>query len=205
MLGNKGFDLWADDYDKSVGLSDEENTYPFAGYKDVLNSIYNEVLASDSKKVLDIGFGTGTLTKRLYDRGLEIYGQDFSGEMIRIALEKMPKAKFFAGDFTKGLVDFLKDNKYDAVIATYSLHHLTDEEKIPFIKSLLSLLNPGGKILIGDVAFESRKDLEACREKSKNYWDDEEFYFVYEDLKKYFEGLTFEKYSFCAGVLTIRK
>lgn len=205
MLSNKGFDLWADDYDKSVGLSDDENSYPFAGYKEVLNSIYNEVLASDSKRVLDIGFGTGTLTKRLYDRGLEIYGQDFSGEMIKIAQEKMPKAKFFAGDFTKDLVDFLKDNKYDAVIATYSLHHLTDEEKISFIKSLLTLLNPGGEILIGDVAFESRKDLEACKEKSKDYWDEEEFYFVYEDLKKYFEGLTFEKYSFCAGVLTIRK
>ena len=205
MLGNKGFDLWADDYDKSVGLSDDENSYPFAGYKEVLNSIYNEVLALGCKNVLDIGFGTGTLTKRLYDRGLEIYGQDFSGEMIKIAQEKMPKAKFFAGDFTKDLVDFLKDNKYDAVIATYSLHHLTDEEKIYFIKSLLTLLNPGGKILIGDVAFESRKDLEACKEKSKDYWDEEEFYFVYEDLKKYFEGLTFEKYSFCAGVLTIRK
>ena len=205
MLGNKGFDLWADGYDESVGLSDDENTYPFAGYKEVLNSIYNEVLASDSKRVLDIGFGTGTLTKRLYDRGLEIYGQDFSGEMIKIAQEKMPKAKFFAGDFTKNLVDFLKDNKYDAVIAIYSLHHLTDEEKISFIKSLLTLLNPGGEILIGDVAFESRKDLEACKEKSKDYWDEEEFYFVYEDLKKYFEGLTFEKYSFCAGVLTIRK
>ena len=24
MLDNKGFDLWADGYDKSVGLSDEE-------------------------------------------------------------------------------------------------------------------------------------------------------------------------------------
>lgn len=24
MLNNKGFDLWADDYDKSVGVSDED-------------------------------------------------------------------------------------------------------------------------------------------------------------------------------------
>lgn len=28
MLDNKGFDLWADGYDKSVGISDEDNTYP---------------------------------------------------------------------------------------------------------------------------------------------------------------------------------
>lgn len=34
MLDNKGFDLWADGYDKTVGVSDEENTYPFARYKD---------------------------------------------------------------------------------------------------------------------------------------------------------------------------
>ena len=31
MLDQKGFDLWADGYDKAVGLSDEEQTYPFAG------------------------------------------------------------------------------------------------------------------------------------------------------------------------------
>ena len=38
MLNHKGFDLWADGYDKSVGLSDEANTYPFAGYKKVLDA-----------------------------------------------------------------------------------------------------------------------------------------------------------------------
>ena len=36
MLDHKGFDLWADGYDKTVGLSEESNTYPFAGYKNVL-------------------------------------------------------------------------------------------------------------------------------------------------------------------------
>lgn len=205
MLNNKDFDLWSDVYDESVGLSDEENTYPFAGYKDVLNAIYKEVLESSYKFILDIGFGTGTLTKALYEKGLHIYGQDFSEEMIKIAQKKMPEAMLFSGDFTKGLVGTLKENKYDAIIGTYSLHHLTDEDKITFIKSLTSLLNPGGKILIGDVAFESRDDLKACKEKSQNYWDDEEFYFVYDELREHFSGLSFEKYSFCAGVLTLTK
>lgn len=205
MLDNKDFDLWADGYDQSVGLSDEENTYPFAGYKDVLNAIYKEILESSYKCILDIGFGTGTLTNRLYEKGLHIYGQDFSEEMIKIAQKKMPEAKLFSGDFTKGLVGFLKENKYDAIIATYSLHHLTDYEKIPFIKSLVDLLNPGGKIFIGDVAFNNRDELEACKEKSRDYWDDEEYYFVYDKLKEHFSGLSFDKYSFCAGVLTIIK
>ena len=29
MLDKKEFDLWADGYDKTVGISDEKNTYPF--------------------------------------------------------------------------------------------------------------------------------------------------------------------------------
>ena len=42
MLDNKGFDLWADGYDKTVGISDEENCYPFAGYKEILGMIYKK-------------------------------------------------------------------------------------------------------------------------------------------------------------------
>ena len=30
MLDQKGFDLWAEGYDKFVGISEEKNTYPFA-------------------------------------------------------------------------------------------------------------------------------------------------------------------------------
>ena len=39
MLSSQGFDLWADGYDQSVGLTDEEGGYPFAGYKELLNRI----------------------------------------------------------------------------------------------------------------------------------------------------------------------
>ena len=160
MLNNKGFDLWADDYDKSVGLSDEDGTYPFAGYKTILNAIYNRVLSVSSKSVLDIGFGTGTLTSKLYEHGCMIYGQDFSDRMIELAQAKMPNARLFQGDFSIGLVEPLLQQKYDAIIATYSLHHLTDLQKVTFLKSLLMLLNEGGCIYIGDVAFESRESLQ---------------------------------------------
>lgn len=205
MLDNKGFDLWADGYDKSVGLSDDSNTYPFAGYKEILNEIYNRILKSSAKNVLDIGFGTGTLTSRLYEDGLKIFGQDFSYEMKKIAKEKMPEANLYCGDFSKGLVDPLMGEKYDAIIATYSLHHLNDIEKIDLIYSILHLLNDGGKIYIGDVAFATRYDLLACKEKMRQYWDDDEFYFVYDELKDHIKHLSFDKYSFCSGILTISK
>ena len=58
MLNNTGFDLWADGYDKSVGLSDENDRYPFAGYRAMMNALYQRVLTQSGRDVLDIGFGT---------------------------------------------------------------------------------------------------------------------------------------------------
>ena len=203
MLDKKGFDLWADGYDVSVGLSDEENTYPFAGYKTVLNSIYRTVLAKPKATVLDIGFGTGTLTAKLYEQGCTIYGQDFSARMIELAAAKMPGAHLYQGDFTLGLAEPLRQRRYDFIIATYSLHHLTDPQKTVFLTDLLNRLNEGGRILIGDVAFETRAALDRCRKTAGDEWDDEEIYFVADELKRAFPILSFEKMSHCSGVLSL--
>ncbi|MBR2639598.1 MAG: class I SAM-dependent methyltransferase [Oscillospiraceae bacterium] len=205
MLDSKGFDLWANDYDKSVGISDEEKTYPFAGYKDILNAIYCRILSASAKKVLDIGFGTGTLSSKLYENGCMIFGQDFSENMIEAAQKKMPDAKLFCGDFSKGLLKPLTEQKYDAIVATYSLHHLTDGQKEIFIKSLVPLLNDGGSIYIGDVAFSSRTELEKCRNIAGEEWDEDEIYFVFDEIKKAFPKMRFEQFSACAGLLSLEK
>ena len=205
MLDSKGFDLWADNYDKSVGVSDEDGIYPFAGYKIILNEIYNRVLNSFAKTVLDIGFGTGTLTTKLYEQGCIIYGQDFSDRMIEIAQEKMPKAKLFQVDFSNGLERPLLLNKYDAIIATYSLHHLTDNQKVNFIKSLLMLLNDGGCLYIGDVAFYTRTSLQKCKEEVGYEWDDDEIYFVIDELKLHFPTMNFDKISNCSGIISLQR
>lgn len=205
MLSSKGFDLWADGYDRAVGLSDEDGTYPFAGYKGILGEIYDRVLASNAKSVLDIGFGTGTLTTRLCEHGLEVYGQDFSQRMIELAAEKMPGAKLYQGDFSQGLVRELTERKYDAIVATYSLHHLTDGDKVNFIRGLQDLLTQDGRIYIGDVAFADRSQLDRCRAEAGDEWDDEEIYFVIDELTAHFPDLTFTPFSLCAGVMTMGK
>lgn len=203
MLDCNGFNLWADDYDKSVGISDEENTYPFAGYKDVLGIIFQTVMAKPNAVVLDIGFGTGILTTKLYEYGCTIYGQDFSSRMIELALEKMPDAKLYEGDFSKGLVEPLQCQKYDFIIATYAMHHLTTKQLTDFLHVLKERLNKNGKILIGDVAFETCEKLNECRQKAGNTWDNEEFYFVADELKTEFPNLCFTQVSHCAGILTL--
>ena len=203
MLDQSGFDLWADGYDKTVGISDEENAYPFAGYKDVLGSIFATIMEKPNATVLDIGFGTGTLTTKLYEHGCSIYGQDFSSRMIELASKKMPGSHLYQGDFTKGLAEPLRNQCYDFIVATYSLHHLTDEQKIPFLHTLRDCLNENGMILIGDVAFETRNKLNQCRQEAGDEWDDDEIYFVFDELRNAFPSLSFTQISYCAGILIL--
>ena len=204
MLNSEGFDIWAGDYDESVRDSERGNTYPFAGYGEVLREIRQRVLEKTAPEVLDIGFGTGTLTAELYRRGCRIWGLDFSPRMIELAREKMPEAQFLEWDFTNGLPASLQTRKFDSIVATYSLHHLTDEGKIPFLRLLLSLLKEDGKLLIGDVAFKSRRELEACKEANASAWDTGEWYFVYEEIEPFFPGkIQFLKVFSCAGILIL--
>ena len=56
--------------------------------------------------------------------------------------------------------------------------------KIQFIQLLKTLLKEGGCILIGDVAFQTRSDLEKCHKENKDGWDQDEIYFVVDELRK---------------------
>lgn len=205
MLNSNGFDVWADGYDESVRLADESDAYPFAGYAAILKEIYGRVCASGAKAVLDIGFGTGTLAGQLYQQGCDVFGQDFSSRMIQLAQEKMPRAQLYQGDFSLGLVQELKQQRYDAIIATYALHHLTDEQKVTFLQELLPLLQDNGCIYVGDVAFATRAQLEQCKAQAGDDWDASEIYFIYDELKQAFPQLRFEPVSHCAGLLTLKK
>lgn len=208
MLNKQGFDLWANEYDETVKVSEESDLYPFAGYKEILNTIFNEVMQKEQSKVLDIGFGTGVLTNKLYENDHLIDGVDFSAEMIAIAQAKMPSANLIEWDIENGLPDEIVTNKYDSIISTYALHHLTDEAKITFIQNLLSLLAAGGKIFIGDIAFETRIDLELCRSDSAGYWDEDEFYFVADEITTALADICtceFHTISHCGGVFVITR
>lgn len=206
MLDSKNFDLWADGYDKSVNLSDENNEYPFAGYKEILNIIYGKVSEKENGRILDIGFGTGILAKKLYDDGHEIYGIDFSDEMIKIARKKMPLAKLIKCDMKEKLPSDIKDIKFNYIIISYAIHHLDDYQKLDLINNLGEKLIKGGKILIADVAFENRLLLEKSRDKYKDIWDDEENYIVYDELSKGLSNMDikFKAISDCGALIEIK-
>ena len=205
MRDSAGFDQWADKYDDHVRQYEREGGYPFAGYGEVHERIFRRVAAKKNAAVLDLGFGTGTLTARLYGAGCRVFGQDFSPKMLETAAAKMPDAELYVGDLTEGVVGPLKEQKYDFIIATYSLHHLTDPRKVSLLRELRGLLREGGEILVGDVSFETAAEREACRLAAGDEWDPDEYYLAAEELRAELPGLRFERVSLCAGITTIRK
>lgn len=207
MLGSDGFDKWASHYD--ADLSIDYQGYPFEGYYQVLTEIHKAVDQLLEKHILDVGIGTGTLASLFYQHGAKIYGIDFSLKMIEAARKKMPLGSFLHYDFSKGMPEAYSGITFDYIISSYALHHVEDQVKVRLIKEWLQFLAPGGKIIVGDVSFETKAALDACKKQAGEEWDDEEFYMVAEALLPLLEqeGIsgTYRQISSCAGILFVQK
>jgi len=207
MLESRVFDLWANEYEQEVDTVDNSNEYPFAGYKRVLSIIYSAIMERTPVKILDIGIGTGRLSSKLYEAGNYITGLDFSSEMLDKARAKMSNAKLYYCNIVEGFPTEIIDEKYDCIISTYALHHLTDDLKVRFIRNLSAYLNEGGTIFIGDIGFPTRIDLEKCRASRKpDEWDDDEYYFVFEELCEQLTDsyyVAYNQISHCAGLIEL--
>ena len=70
------------------------------------------------------------------------------------------------------------------------------------------MIKKDGKILIGDVAFKTREMLNICKQDNLERCDSDEFYFVYEEVKRALQDICqceFYRVSHCGGVLIITK
>ena len=87
-MGDKNlFDTWSTTYNQDVSKTHELGEYPFCGYRDTINLIVNHIVKNNHKTVVDMGVGSGVLSKQLYDKGHFIIGVDFSTKMIDIAFD----------------------------------------------------------------------------------------------------------------------
>ena len=95
----------------------------------------------------------------------------------------------------------------DSVEKIFTFPLLPDALKVMFIKYLLPLLSNNGTMLIGDIGFPGRAELEECKKQNASGWDDDEYYFVFSELIDALKGIceiTFEQASHCGGVIEIR-
>ena len=94
-------------------------------------------------RVLDVGCGDGTLTRRLEGAGYDATGLD-------------PDAPREEGYLRDTLEEFRATATFDAAVAVRSLHHLHDP--VLALDNLQALLRPGGRLVAFEFAVEDLDD-----------------------------------------------
>ena len=204
ILDAAGFDAWQAKYEADVAACEAADDYPFAGYTELHQQIFDIVHAREGVSVLDLGCGTGKLAGRMLEAGHPVTAVDFSSNMLAAAAHNAPGATFLQAELEE-VPEKLGDGKFDCIVAAYALHHLPDEGKYALLAALKDHLKPEGVIIVGDVSFPDRDGLEAVREAYEDGWDDSEFYVVREELEAALPQFDVDciPISFCADVLIL--
>ena len=98
------------------------------------------LLPRTAQKVLDLGAGTGKLTTRLVERGLDVVAVDPISEMLELLRASLPQTRALLG--TAEEIP-LEDNSVDAVLVAQAWHWVDPERAIP---EIARVLRPGGRL-----------------------------------------------------------
>jgi len=101
-----------------------------------------ELLAPEQgEKILDLGCGTGDLTKKLNDLGVNVVGVDKSNNMITEARNKYPHIPFLARDVT----ELGYNVAFDAIFSNATLHWVKQPKQA--LHCIYQSLKPGARFV----------------------------------------------------------
>src|SRR5471030_3268425 len=118
-------------------LYDDKHAFVFQYGESVLELLD----VKPGERILDLGCGTGHLTKKIQEEGAEVVGIDASPEMIAQAKENYPELDFIVANGA----DFSFDEPFDAVFTNATLHWIHDADCV--IKSVDKGLKPDGRFV----------------------------------------------------------
>jgi len=133
-------------------------------YSEMINGLVEAIPFEHSApiKVIDLGCGTGTISKRIINifPNAAITCLDIAPNMIEVAKQKMkeyPGTTFQVGDFQ----NYEFNDKYNVVVSSLALHHLpTDIGKQNFCKKIFNSLLPNGVFYNGDIIIGSNETIQ---------------------------------------------
>lgn len=113
--------------------------------REILISFAN--LIKPNSKILDLGCGPGNIICFLLDmnKNYSVDAIDLSFEMLNLVQYNAPRARCFLGDI-RNLEMIIEE--YDAIIASFIIVHLADDETEKLFKNIAKLLKPNGVLYI---------------------------------------------------------
>lgn len=95
------------------------------------------------ERILDLGCGTGHLTREIAEHGADVLGIDASAEMIGTASEEHPDLAFRQADARA----FEPDGAFDAVFSNAALHWIPEEDHDAVLEMVRNALTPDGRFV----------------------------------------------------------
>ena len=105
----------------------------------------------DNAEVLDLGCGTGLELEAYFklNPAAKVTGIDLTEAMLDALKEKLPGMNITAVCGSYFEVPFGEET-FDAAVSVESLHHFSEEEKLPLYTKLWKALKPGGYFVLTD-------------------------------------------------------
>lgn len=119
-----------------------------------------------SLMALDLGVGTGVFSKMFLDKYTDssVVAIDGASSMLELAKVRLgelsQRVEWVVSDFRAIPAEFIRPDTFDVVISSYALHHLSAQEKLAVLKSVVRALKPGGWILNADLVVAEAPDIE---------------------------------------------
>jgi tRNA (cmo5U34)-methyltransferase len=125
---------------------------------------------TDTPNILDIGAGTGLLSFLILEKfpNAKVTLIDLSEKMLDVAKERLkanPNVTYIIDDYTK----YKSDEKYDVVISSLSIHHLTGDEKEQLYQNIYSGLNKNGVFINADQVLGGTSFIESLYKRDWKY------------------------------------
>lgn len=120
----------------------------------------------EGEHILDVGCGTGTLTKKIAESGAIVTGIDASPEMIAKAKQADNNITFFIKDAS----NFSFDTKFDAAFSNAAFHWINDQQSL--LQCIYDCLKDGGRLVY---EMGAKHNIESIHNAVKNVLIDEGF------------------------------
>jgi ubiquinone/menaquinone biosynthesis C-methylase UbiE len=120
-------------------------------YRELLQSLANQMEETPHDKILDLGSGTGNSGYFIKDKA-KITFFDQSKEALYIANSKFNNIPLVVGDITKPFP--FEDHAFDKIISNNVLYTCTEAEREFVLRECNRVLKPMGKIVISNLTTE---------------------------------------------------
>ncbi|RPF36918.1 class I SAM-dependent methyltransferase [Streptomyces sp. TLI_185] len=109
--------------------------------------------AEAGDRVLDVGCGTGYLSRRMADRvgpDGKVTGVDPSAPVLEYARRKKPRPGSAPCTYREGIAESLDlaDASFDTVVTSLMLHHLPEDLRPAALREMHRVVRPGGRLLV---------------------------------------------------------